>query len=252
MNKRNTALAALTMLLLSSQMASANSESDIKKLEKRISQLEGKLDQSSDDGSIKNFANRNIYSNKFNPSIGIVLNGKYSNFSKKTSEIAGFAVGEEGERGSEGFAIGESELNFSSNIDDKFFGHMTAAIVREDGSDKIELEEAYVETTPGLGLPTGLSLKAGRAFWKIGYLNEHHVHTDDFADRPLPYRVFVNKAFNDDGIQASYILPTDFYAEIGGGSYRGDDFPLGGGDGNSNHSAYLRVGGDISENQNWP
>jgi hypothetical protein len=218
--------------------------------ERRISDLENKLDKNN---STLNNANstRNIYSNSFNPSIGIILNGKYSAFSQQTSEIAGFGIGEEGERGSEGFSIGESELNFSSNIDDKFFGSLTAAIVREDGSDQIELEEAFIRTSPEFGLPTGLEIKAGRAFWNLGYLNANHAHTDDFADRPLPYRAFLNKGFNDDGVEVSYVLPTDLYAEIGGGSFRGDDFPLGGGDGTGSYSAYARVGGDIGYNQSW-
>jgi hypothetical protein len=221
--------------------------------ERRILDLEKKLTNIDDSQQISSGqnANRRIFSNDFNPSVGVILNGKYSHFSKNSSEIAGFAIGEEGERGSERFSIDESELNFSSNIDDKFFGHLTAAIVREDGSDKIELEEAYVRTRPELGLPTGLTLKAGRAFWNIGYLNEHHAHADDFADRPLVYRAFLNKSFNDDGAQLSYLLPIDFYTEIGIGSFRGDDFPFGAGDGTGSYSAYLRFGGDIGQNQNW-
>ena len=96
---------------------------------------------------------------------------------KRTSEISGFGVGEEGERGKEGLSIGESELNFSANVDDKFYASSTVAIVQEDGSDKIELEEAYIQTLPDAGLPDGLRLKAGRAFWTLGYLNEHHMLT---------------------------------------------------------------------------
>jgi hypothetical protein len=208
--------------------------------EKRISSLE--ISKNSSKSSSK--STRNIYSNKFNPSMGVILNGQYTNFSKKDSEISGFAVGEEGERGNERFSIGESELNFSSNIDDKFYGSMTAAIVNEDGS-KIELEEAFIRTSPGFGLPTGLEIKAGRAFWNLGYLNSHHAHTDDFSDRPLTHRAFLNKSFNDDGAQLSYVLPTDIYLEIGGGSFRGDDFPFGGGDGVGSYSAYGKIGDDI-------
>ena len=115
-------------------------------------------------------------------------------------------MGEEGERGKEGPAIGESEMNFSASVDDKFYGSLTSAIVREDGADKIELEEAYLQSLPGLGLPTGLSLKAGRALWTLGYLNEHHAHTDDFADRPLPYRAYLNKAYNDDGLALHHMF----------------------------------------------
>ena len=87
----------------------------------------------------------------------------------------------------------------------------------------------------------------------MGYLNEHHSHSDDFADRPLPYRVFLDKAFNDTGAQISYVLPTDFYVEAGGGVFRGDDFPFAGAEGNdiNSFSAFLRVGGDIGENSSW-
>jgi len=196
---------------------------------------------------------RAVRDNSFNPSIGVVLNGRFSSYTAETPRFAGFGVGEEGERGKEGFAIDESELNFSASVDDKFYGSVTAAIVREAGEDKIELEEAYVQTLPGLGLPTGLGVKAGRALWTFGYLNEHHTHADDFVDRPLPYRAFLNNAFNDDGIEASWVLPTGFYSEIGGGVFRGADFPFGGADGGrlGHWSAFARVGGDIGRDQSW-
>ena len=35
-------------------------------------------------------------------------------------------------------------VTVAANVDDKFYGSFTAAIVREDGSDIIELEEAYL------------------------------------------------------------------------------------------------------------
>ena len=87
---------------------------------------------------------------------------------------------------------------------------------------------------------------------ELGYLNEHSL-TDDFADRPLPYRVFLNSAFNDDGVEVSYVLPTNFYSEIGGGFFRGDDYPFGGssGGGFDAWSAFARIGGDIGDNQSW-
>lgn len=198
-------------------------------------------------------AARRILENSFNPSIGIILNGRYQWFEAEESEFARFAVGHEGERGRKGLSIDESELNFSANVDDKFYGSLTAALVLEEGSQIVELEEAYVQTLPAFGLLRGLTVKAGRAFWTFGYLNEHHAHTDDFADRPLPYRVFLNRAFNDDGVQASYVLPIDFYTELGAGMYRGDDFPFGGSDGSGIEawSVFARLGGDIGANQNW-
>ena len=228
-----------------------------KDYEARISQLEAKLQKMGEEKQTQAAATpassgRSIFGNSFNPAVGVVLNGQATSFSRNMSEIAGFGVGEEGERGSEGLSLGESELNFSANIDDKFYGSMTAAIVREEGEDKVELEEAYVQTLPGTGLPEGARATFGRKFWTLGYLNEHHAHSDDFADRPLPYRVYLNKSFNDDGVEVSYVLPTDFYAEIGGGAFRADDFPAGGSvRGLGAWSLFGRVGADIGDNQSW-
>ncbi|NBT30183.1 MAG: hypothetical protein EBT18_12035, partial [Gammaproteobacteria bacterium] len=222
-------------------------------LEAKIKALESKKSQKSAKGKTPAGSGRDIKDNSFNPSIGLILNGRISGFSRKSAgDIAGFAIGEEGERGSEGLSIDESELNFSTNIDDKFYGSLTAAIVREEGEDKIELEEAYVQTLPNAGLPDGARLKFGRAFWTFGYLNEQHAHADDFADRPLPYRAYLNKAFNDDGIELSYVLPTEQYFEIGGGAFRGDDFPSGNSvTGLGGTSIFARTGGDLGNNQSW-
>ncbi len=274
-NPSFAASAALTLLFSTTAFAASDSEIQAMKgeiqamrqtYERRIAQLESKLSklEGQKTGAQQVAAPapvpvptrqsaRNIRDNSFNPSVGVILNGRYSSFSEDGSGFAGFAVGEEGERGREGFAIDESELNFSSNVDDKFYASLTAAIVREDGEDKIELEEAFVQTLSGMGLPAGMNVKAGRSFWTLGYLNEHHSHADDFADRPLPIRVFLNNTFNDDGVEASYVLPADFYAEIGGGAFRGDDYPFGGAssDGFDAWSAFARIGGDIGENQSW-
>lgn len=224
--------------------------------ESRIAELETKLEQLEQtppkEPATTTSGGRTIYDNSFNPSIGLILNGRYSTFSEQDGDIAGFAIGEEGERGKEGFALDESELNFAANVDDKFFGSLTAAIVREDGEDIIELEEAFVQTSAGV-LPWGISAKAGRFLATMGYLNEKHTHTDDFADRPLPYRAFLNNAYNDDGLQLSTVLPIDLYTEIGGGVFRGDDYPFGeaSGEDAGAWSAFARVGGDIGDNQTW-
>ena len=164
----------------------SENEGEISKIANQAAKVSSKVDQA---------CNRKIYGNEFNPSIGIILNGKYSAYSQSDSEIKGFGIGHEGERGSEGLAVDHSELNFSASIDDKFTGSLTAAIASHGSSDHVELEEAYIKTSPGFNLPVGLSIKAGRAFWTLGYLNEHHAHSDDFADRPLHYRAFLNQAF---------------------------------------------------------
>lgn len=193
---------------------------------------------------------RRISNNSFNPEIGVILQGKYQAFSEGNGDIAGFAIGEEAERGEEGFGIDETELNFSANIDNLFRGSATIALAEHGGSTEVEVEEVYAET---LALPYGLSAKAGRFFSELGYLNSHHTHSDDFADRPLPNRAFLDENYGDDGVQISAILPTNIYSEIGGGVYRGSDFPGGGNEGSNigSWTAYGRVGGDIGDDTSW-
>ena len=186
--------------------------------------------------------------NAFNPAIGVVFDGKYASFSADESEIPGFVVGHEAERAPEGLSLGHSEVTASGNVDDKFRGGLTLGLGAHPGeATEVELEEAYVQTLPGAGLGEGVRVKAGRALWTFGYLNEHHAHGDDFADRPLPYRAFLDNAFNDDGVQVSIVLPTEVYSEIGGGLFRGDDGPLFGGSDNGlrARSLYARVGWDM-------
>lgn len=251
MQKRNlTALAAIMALAYSNVSFASEPElmQRIEKLENKIKELEIKQTPIQPETA---YAQKSTSSSLsvFNPYISLVLNGSYNYYSHKDKEIPGFQIGEEGESSDRGFSLGESEINIGANVDDKFLANFTAAVVSEDGEDKIELEEAFVQT---IGLPYGITATAGRLKPIFGYLNEKHAHTDDFADRPLPYRIFLNNAYKDDGAQVSVVLPTDFYAEIGGGAYRGGFFPAsseGSGDGAAN--AYLKFGGDINDNQSW-
>ena len=190
--------------------------------------------------------------NAFNPAIGVVFDGRVAAFSADESDIPGFRLGHHGERGDEGLSLGHTEATLSSNVDDKFHGALTLGIGAHGGTTELDLEEAYIRTLPGAGLPDGLRIKAGRALWTLGYLNELHAHADDFADRPLPYRVYVDNHWNDDGVEFSWVLPTDFYAEAGGGVFRGDDLPFGGSeDGIDAISGWARIGGDIGANSAW-
>lgn len=266
-SKLAVSAALITLLLSGSAMAASDAEvdllrNDIQELKKdyegRLRELEVKLSKLEKEKALSQqvaVASPATPSakNSFNPAVGFVLNGKYASFSSQNSDINGFGVPEEGARGEEGIKLGESEFNASANVDDKFKSSLTVSFVNEDGSDGVEIEEAFVQTLPGSGLPTGMSIKAGRALWSLGYLNEQHTHVDDFTDRPLPYRIFLNNAYNDDGAEFSYILPTDLYTEVGGGIYRGDDYPFGSASGSEigAWSAFARVGGDIGDDQTW-
>ena len=224
-------------------------ESRIQALEDQLSNLKKKSQAEEKKTAAATPARKATADNAFNPAIGIVFDGKYSSFSAdEWSGIPGFAVGHEAERAPEGLSLGHSEVTASGNIDDKFRGALTLGLGAHPGeATEVELEEAYVQTLPGAGLLEGMRVKAGRALWTFGYLNEQHAHGDDFADRPLPYRAFLDNAFNDDGVEVSVVLPTEVYAELGGGLFRGDDTPLFGGSDNGlrARSLYARVGWDM-------
>ena len=185
--------------------------------------------------------------NSFNPAIGVVLNSMYSEYSEDSSGLPGFQLGHHSERPDEGLALGHSELTMSGNIDDKFRGNLTLGLGAHGSETELDLEEAYIQTLAGSGMPDGVRLKAGRALWTFGYLNEQHAHGDDFADRPLPYRAFLDGGYNDDGLELSVVLPGDLYKEVGAGVFRGGDMPFGGSEtGREAWSAYARLGGDLT------
>ena len=228
-------------------------EARIGALEAQLSVLESKAQDAAPDGASPARSSRPAPDNAFNPAIGVVLNGMISEYSADESEIPGFPIGHESERPARGLALGHSEIAMSSNIDDKFFGSLTLGLGVHPGEPtELELEEAYIQTLPGAGLPEGMRIKAGRSLWTFGYLNEQHRHGDDFADRPLPYRAFLDGAYNDDGAELSIVLPADLYSEIGAGLFRGDDTPFGGSsNGHEAFSAYARFGGDFGRDTAW-
>ena len=191
-------------------------------------------------------------SNAFNPAIGVIFQGGYWHYGEGPDNylIPGFPFAGEAGPIDEGFALGETEIDISANVDDKFTAWLTLPIAIEDGEGAIEIEEAWIETTT---LPVGLSLRVGRFFSGIGYLNGKHAHTWDFADQPLPYQTLLGDQYLDDGIQVRWLAPTDVYLELGGELLRGDRFPAGGAD-NSGHgsaSVFANVGGDFNADSSW-
>jgi Sec-independent protein translocase protein TatA len=185
----------------------------------------------------------------FNPSIGVVLNGTFGAFTRNPDKyrIPGFALGEETGPGVRGFSLGESEITFSANIDHVLFGNLT---ISHPGGTEVELEEAFIQTT---ALPYGFTVKGGRFFSGIGYLNGQHAHTWDFADAPLPYRAMLANQYRDDGVQVRWLAPTDFFLEFGAEAFRGDSFPAGGArrNGVGAFSAFVHAGDDIGVESSW-
>ena len=186
----------------------------------------------------------------FNPSISMILSGRYARLSQapQTYQIAGFRPAGEGVGpGERSFTVGESELTVAANVDPYFFANVTASI---SGEDTIGVEEAYVKT---IALPSGLSLKAGRFFSGIGYLNEIHAHAWDFTDQPLVYQAFLNGQFAQDGVQLKWLAPTDRFVEFGveSGNSRGFPAVIQDRNGPNNTALFVHTGGDIGDSINW-
>ncbi|MCU7800316.1 MAG: hypothetical protein KZQ70_09265 [gamma proteobacterium symbiont of Lucinoma myriamae] len=189
--------------------------------------------------------------NSFNPAISLTLDGRYADFDNDPDayELPGFMLGNEAGLGEEGFSIGHTEIAISANVDNKFYGKATLAIHDHEGETETELEEAYIQT---LGLGHGVTLKAGRFFSAIGYLNEQHEHAWDFADAPLIYRGLFGDQLRDDGLQVTYVAPTDTFMQIGTELLRGDRFPGGGDhDGVGAWTVFANIGGDIGIEHSW-
>lgn len=189
--------------------------------------------------------------NAFNPALSLVLSGLYARTSQDPARyaITGFQlpVGAEVGPGSRGFSLAESELGFSASIDPWLRGVANVALHPDDS---VSVEEAYVQTT---SLGNGLALKAGRFFSGVGYLNAQHAHTWDFVDNPLAYQALLGTQYGDDGVQLTWLAPTDQFIEIGLEFGRGRGFP--GGDNGRNGAGMAALtahtGGDIGDSHSW-
>jgi len=191
-------------------------------------------------------------SSAFNPAIGVIFQGYAWNHDNDPEEylIRGFPLGGEAGPLGQGLSLGETELDISANVDDKFTAWLTTPIVIENGDAKIEIEEAWLEST---ALPAGLAARIGRFFSGIGYLNGKHSHTWDFADQPLPYQAFLGGQYLDDGVQLRWVAPTDLYVELGTEILQGGRYPAAGEDhsGFGSYSLFANFGGDVGINSSW-
>jgi len=190
-------------------------------------------------------------STRFNPDISLIIDGRYGSYSNTSNyALPGFMLGGEASRGEQGVYLGHNELTLSSNIDDMFYAKFTSAITDHESSTEVELEEAFIET---IGLDYGLNVKAGRFFSSIGYMNSQHGHAWDFVDAPLVYRGLFGDQIIDDGVQASWVAPTDLYLKVGAEVLRGAHYPAAGANngGTGASSLFVKIGGDVGASHSW-
>jgi hypothetical protein len=188
----------------------------------------------------------------FNPAIGVILNGAARSYEKDPEDyyIPGAPLGGEAGLPDEGLSIGESEFVFTASVDDWFSSRVTLAVEQEDGDFEASLEEAFVDT---LSMPANTALRFGRFRSSIGYLNDKHAHNWDFADQALVYDVFLGSQYGDDGVQFTWLAPTDLYLEFGAEVFRGSNYPAAGDahNGFGTQTLFAHVGGDVGISNSW-
>ena len=189
--------------------------------------------------------------NSFNPAISLILSGLYTHLSQDPAgyRITGFPLpaGTEVGPGSRGFSLTESELGVYANIDPYFYGGLNFSIHPDDS---VSTEEAFIQT---IALSQGFTIKAGRFFSGIGYLNEQHAHTWDFVDAPLAYQAFLGTQRGDDGVQVKWLAPTDTFLEFGAELGRGRSYPATNRakNGAGASSVFVHTGGDVGISHSW-
>jgi hypothetical protein len=219
-------------------------------LEKRVRDAEDTANQAAVQAS-----SRPATENALNPGISLILNGVYSNLSRSPNDfrINGFAptLGEV-QPFPRGFSLGESEIAMASNIDHNFRG---TGIFSISPDNSIAAEEAYIQT---LSLSNGFTVKAGRFFSGIGYLNQIHAHAWDFTDAPLANKVFLGNQLNEDGVQIKWVAPLDTYFDVGLELGRGRAFPAAAPEGASRDkngvgsaNVFTHLGGDFGTSFAW-
>lgn len=224
--------------------------------EARIAQLEQRLElaetsskqaETAHSHNARQHTSQSASEGAFNPAISLTLAGSYGSLQRDPAiHATGFAMSANPGH-TQGFNLGESELGISASIDPDFRGVATMALQAAGG---VTVENAFVQTS---ALGGGTSLKFGRYFSGLGYLNEIHAHVWDFMDQPLVYAALWNNQLGEDGIQAKWLAPTDMFVEIGGELGRGRGFP--GSDraknGTGSGVLFAHVGDDIGIEHSW-
>lgn len=111
-----------------------------------------------------------------------------------------------------GFSIPNAELTLDAAVD-PYFKAFASIVYKLDnaGETGVELEEMFFLTT---SLPKNLQVKGGQFNLEFGRQNGLHPHAWAFADQPLVLnRMFGAEGLRGQGVRASWLLPTSWYAE---------------------------------------
>jgi len=235
------AAAAVAGSSLAAEPAAVDSDQRLQNVERRLERLENAAPSTAPPAS----------AGSFNPAVSLILSGIYADLSHDPADyrITGFPMPPAAEigPGQRGFSLAESELGVYANIDPYFYGGLNYSLHPDDTAS---VEEAFIQT---IALSNGFTVKAGRFFSDIGYLNSQHSHVWDFVDAPLVYQAFLGTQFGDDAVQLKWLAPTDTFLEVGTELGRGRAFPGSDRDKNGAGAATLfaHVGGDVGFSNSW-
>ncbi len=162
-------------------------------------------------------AQKKTLPSEFNPSIGLVGETVFSTSNRNSDETGNERPGQ--------VDINQRsiELNLAASVDPfaKGYAVINASADATTGEATATVEEAALETT---SLPWNLTLKGGRFFGEFGRLAYIHDHELPFVNRPLALDQYIGGESQTDGVQLSWLLPTEHYINltVGTGNHFGD------------------------------
>lgn len=120
------------------------------------------------------------------------------------------------------FFLREAEISFLAPIDQTFEGVLSLAAHREGEIDSttgietsemhIGIHEAYISTSK---LIPRSRIRLGQFFLGIGRLNQFHRHDWPFVSAPrIHEELFGDEGILDQGLEYSFLAPTDFYLDF--------------------------------------
>ena len=131
----------------------------------------------------------------FNPAMGLALD---SVFAQKNANS--------------GFQLRAAELGIEAPVDP----YLTGSAIITGSNNGIELENAEVKTT---ALPYNLTLRGGRFFASFGRLAHFHDHELPMVVRPPSIDAYIGGESQADGLEGSWLLPTNTYINAVFGAY---------------------------------
>ena len=137
--------------------------------------------------------------NADNPSLSFVIDGK-----ARTNTQGDDGVG---------FLLGSAELFVAAPIDPYLRGY---ASINGTTEESFDVEEAALVTT---ALPMNLTVKGGRFFADVGRFPHRHDEALPFVERPQSIDRLFGGETRAEGVETSWLAPTDQYIEVTGGVY---------------------------------